>query len=203
MKPKAKKNAYHHGDLRESLLAAAADIVCEDGVDGLSLRKLAERVGVSRTAPYHHFKDKTELLCAIAADGFAKLDNITRATFLDEQSTKGARYRQYIRDYIYFAANNPEIYDLMFGRTIWQQAKVTETLKNTAFAAFQDQLTTVKQLQLEHVLPASEDSLRFAQVSWGTLHGIARLVIDGVYADTSHIDEMCECAANLFIIKED
>ncbi len=199
MKSSSKKNAYHHGDLRESLLAAAADIVCEDGVDGLSLRKLAERVGVSRTAPYHHFKDKSELLCAIAEDGFAKLDVITRATFQNEQSSKSERYRQYIRDYIYFAANNPEIYDLMFGRTIWQQAKVTDSLKETAFTAFQDQLSTVKNLQHEQVLPASEDSLRFAQVSWGTLHGIARLVIDGVYADTSHIDEMCECAANLFI----
>jgi len=54
-------------------------------------------------------------------------------------------------------------------------------------------------LQKDKILPPEEDSLRFAQVVWGTLHGIARLVIDGVYADTSHIEEMCECAANLFI----
>ena len=64
------KGSYHHGDLRSSLLEAAKAMLSESGIEGLSLRKLADRVGVSRTAPYHHFKDKNELLCAIAQEGF-------------------------------------------------------------------------------------------------------------------------------------
>ena len=57
---------YHHGDLREALLQAAKALIGEAGIENLSLRKLAERAGVSRTAPYHHFSDKNDLLCAIA-----------------------------------------------------------------------------------------------------------------------------------------
>ena len=47
-------------------------------------------------------------------------------------------------------------------------------------------------------MPSDEDTLRLSQVTWGTMHGIARLLIDGIYADRSHIDEMCDCAVNLF-----
>ncbi|HAD65476.1 MAG TPA: TetR family transcriptional regulator, partial [Alcanivorax sp.] len=49
---------YHHGDLHAALLREAAVLLREQGVEGLSLRRLAERAGVSRTAPYHHFTDK-------------------------------------------------------------------------------------------------------------------------------------------------
>ena len=62
---------YHHGDLRATLLRVATERVVNEGIDSLSLRKLAEEAGVSRTAPYHHFKDKNALLNAIAAQGFA------------------------------------------------------------------------------------------------------------------------------------
>ena len=53
--------------------------------------------------------------------------------------------------------------------------------------------------QQQGLMSANLDTLRLAQVTWGTLHGIARLLIDGIYADASHIDEMCETAVALFI----
>ena len=53
--------------------------------------------------------------------------------------------------------------------------------------------------QEKGLLPNDQDALRLAQVTWGTLHGIARLLIDGIYADNSHISEMCDCAADLFM----
>lgn len=53
--------------------------------------------------------------------------------------------------------------------------------------------------QAKGILPKSQNSLRLAQVTWATLHGIAQLVIDGIYADASQIDEMCQCAVDLFM----
>ena len=54
----------------------------QGGIEALSLRKLAEQVGVSRTATYHHFKDKHDLLCAVAAEGFSALEkNIEQSDF--------------------------------------------------------------------------------------------------------------------------
>ena len=64
------KKAYHHGDLRQVLLDQAAALLRDEGETGLSMRALAGRAGVSRTAPYHHFRDKRELLCAIAEEEY-------------------------------------------------------------------------------------------------------------------------------------
>lgn len=194
----SKKSSYHHGDLRASLLGAAKSMLKESGIEGLSLRKLADRVGVSRTAPYHHFKDKNELLCAIAEEGFhhwhSQAESIFDQTGLDSKE----KYRQFIHGYISYAADNPELYDLMFGRTIWKQKAATNDLKEVAYPSFQYQVSMTKRWQEQGLMPKSEDTLRLAQVTWGTMHGIARLLIDGIYADNSHIDEMCETAVNLF-----
>jgi len=62
MKNTPEKTKYHHGDLRTTLLEVAGEMLKESGIEEVSLRKLAARVGVSRTAPYHHFKDKNALL---------------------------------------------------------------------------------------------------------------------------------------------
>ena len=53
--------------------------------------------------------------------------------------------------------------------------------------------------QEKGIIVSKENTLRLAQVTWATLHGIAQLVIDGIYAQESQIDEMCECAVNVFL----
>src|SRR5512147_1727830 len=68
-----KKKAYHHGDLKNALIEAGADILSKDGVSGLSLRKVALKAGVSHTAPYAHFADKQALIAAISTDGYRRL----------------------------------------------------------------------------------------------------------------------------------
>lgn len=191
--------SYHHGDLRKALLETAKRKIAREGVDALSLRKLAEEAGVSRTAPYHHFKDKQALLSAIAAEGFEQWQRVAKQIFDDQTISPNARFRQFIHRYIRFAAANPELYDLMFGRTIWRNGMATDDLKSIAYPCFQFQVKLTRFWQEHDLLPKNHDPLRLAQVTWGTLHGIARLLIDGIYADESHIDEMCDCATDLFI----
>ncbi len=191
--------SYHHGDLRSALLDAAAKRLAEHGVDSLSLRKLAEDAGVSRTAPYHHFKDKSALLSAIAAKGFSDWHSTAKRIFDQDHISAENRFREFVHEYIGYAATNPEMYELMFGRTLWQNNAATNDLKDVAFPCFQFQVTMTRYWQSKGLLPDNQDALRLAQVTWGTLHGIARLLIDGIYADSSHIDEMCDCAADLFM----
>jgi AcrR family transcriptional regulator len=69
--------AYHHGDLRRALLDAAVEEIEASGVNGLSLRELARRTGVSHAAPAHHFGDKSGLFTALAAEGFRLLHERT------------------------------------------------------------------------------------------------------------------------------
>jgi AcrR family transcriptional regulator len=98
---------YHHGDLREALLQGADDLLRERGIEGLSLRKLAEQVGVSRTAPYHHFRDKHDLLCALAARGFAHLETLIEEAQLDRHGDLESGLRAFVRAYLSFAAGHP------------------------------------------------------------------------------------------------
>ena len=71
--------SYHHGNLREALIAPPAKQIEEIGFEALSLRDLAASLDVSRAAPYRHFADRRELLAAIAADGFKHLQSAALA----------------------------------------------------------------------------------------------------------------------------
>ncbi|HEV2796023.1 MAG TPA: helix-turn-helix domain-containing protein, partial [Nocardioides sp.] len=57
---------YHHGNLRDALVAAAVEAVREGGPEALSLRELARRVGGSHAAAYRHFADRDALVDVVA-----------------------------------------------------------------------------------------------------------------------------------------
>src|SRR5690625_1901608 len=61
---------YHHGHLKQALVDAAETLLVEQGLDKLSLRAVARRIGVSQTAPYAHFADRQALLAAVSTRGF-------------------------------------------------------------------------------------------------------------------------------------
>jgi AcrR family transcriptional regulator len=191
------KKAYHHGDLREVLITAAVKIIREEGEDALSMRKLATNTGVSRTAPYHHFGDKQDLLCAIAEEGFKRFDLL----FRQRESTDdlhGHMQRQ-LRVYVNFAIDNSEYYDLMFSSRIWKSSKISESLKENAYSSFRGYTETVTTLCENIELPDGVTPLRIAQLSWSTFHGMSRLVIDGIYVDKTAIDAMLDTATKLLI----
>lgn len=204
---KATTSTYHHGDLASSLIATATTMIKEDGIEALSLRKLAQRIGVSRTAAYHHFTDKNDLLAAIAAQGFCLWQSQAESIFTQTNVPELEKFHQFVHYYVAFATQNSAIYQLMFGSTLWKHAtstgvldeQSTQKLKSVAYPSFQYQVEMIKHWQAQGILANTESSLRLAQVTWATLHGIAQLVIDGVYADASQINAMCQCAINLFL----
>jgi AcrR family transcriptional regulator len=194
------RQRYHHGDLRHSLLVAAKSLIAEAGIESLSLRKLAERAGVSRTAPYHHFSDKNDLLCAIAAEGFCRRHQEMSEAFNDPHLTPSEKFQAFICGYISFAAENPEEYELMFGRNIWKQKNSTQELRDVAYPCFQYQLEMIRSWQQSGLISGT-NALRTSQVIWGTVHGIAKLWIDGVYTDIAQIEEVSRCAVKIFVNK--
>lgn len=198
-----KQSSYHHGDLQSSLVSTATQMITEQDVEALSLRKLAERIGVSRTAAYHHFKDKNDLLSAIAAQGFISWQTQAEQIFQNNQLTDREKYHAFVHYYVRFASENAAIYKLMFGSTLWKtedgKPSSSQSLIDVAYPSFQFQVEMTQTWQTRGILPKSQNSLRLAQVTWATLHGIAQLVIDGIYGDASQIDEMCQCAVELFM----
>lgn len=188
---------YHHGDLREALLREALLMIRESGLDSLSLRQLAQRAGVSASALYHHFENKNDLLCALAELGFVTLDKAVQEAAGDTRGCVRDRTLRFVRAYVSYAADNPEIYELMFGRTIWKSGKPTESLRTLAYDTFRRYVEFASGFDAR--VGRGRKGLRRAQARWATVHGLCRLIIDGIYAGDADIEGMTAAAADLLV----
>ncbi|WP_421857139.1 TetR/AcrR family transcriptional regulator [Oricola sp.] len=182
---KTKSKAYHHGDLREALLAAAEQELIEKGADAFSLRGTAKRAGVSHAAPAHHFKDTMALLNALAAVGFARL---TMSMKEEQQRADPGKRAQFIASgvgYVRFALDNPEMLQLMFG-TARRSSNDPELARN-AEAAFSVLVNAVGNVRGTHVFK-TEEGWRDVAASWSMVHGYAQLVISGKLGFVARLD---------------
>src|SRR5436190_10168835 len=109
----AEARPYHHGDLRRALIDAARRLLESEGPSALSLRAVAREAGVSPAAPYHHFKDKGELLDAVAGEGWSMLDEAIVAAKASAPSIHAAMTEIGVA-YVCFATNNPALYRVMY-----------------------------------------------------------------------------------------
>src|SRR6187200_1330480 len=108
------KTAYHHGDLKNALIKAGVEILAKEGFEGLSLRKVAQRVGVSHNAPYSHFPDKQSLIAAISTEGFKQLyDELDKAISKHPEDPK-RQLQDGTWAYVQFALDHTDIFKIMF-----------------------------------------------------------------------------------------
>jgi AcrR family transcriptional regulator len=107
------KSTYHHGNLAPALVDAALKLVEKGGVEAVSLRDLAQSLGVSRAAPYRHFADRDALLATVAALGFEDLVALYEAARV-APGDGPARLRAAGRAFYDFATRRPGLYRLMF-----------------------------------------------------------------------------------------
>lgn len=166
--PRRPAKPYHHGDLRRALLDAALALLREEGLAGLSLRECARRLGVSHAAPYRHFKDKNELLLAIAEEGFEALAAVGEAA-MEGVTDPVARMDAYGAAYVRFAFEHPEHHRVMF--TAELEAPDGAGLGGRAF----DLLVEVA----SEAAGPSTDPLLAAFAQWAIPHGLAMLILDG------------------------
>lgn len=169
-----KKFKYHHGNLREALLAAALDILATDGIDGLSLRSLARATGVTQAAPYSHFRDKDELLAAVAETGFQRL-----ALSMAEAATgaKGVqdKIEKLVCAYARFAVDNKPLFGIMFGREL-ADLKRFPTLAMTAGKSY----ALISAALSQRTQTQGGDDARFLTVAvWSLCHGLTTLIVEG------------------------
>ncbi|MDX5299102.1 MAG: WHG domain-containing protein [Gammaproteobacteria bacterium] len=174
----ATSSTNHHGNLREALLDRALEHLREVGPDKISLRALARDIGVSQTAPYRHFTDKTAVLAALAAQGFRHLGQQTRAAIEGISDARDAFLKAGFA-YIHFARTNPELYRLMFGPLLAPELDYPE-LHEAGEATF-TLLVELVALGLEQGVFVPGDPLPMANTAWALVHGLASLLIDGRY----------------------
>ncbi len=170
---------YHHGSLRDALVDAATQVVTETGSESLSLRALARRAGVSSGAPYRHFTDRDAVLCAVATNGFRRFDAALANT--DEQSATlppVERVEQLGVAYVRFAAEEPNLFRLMFGPLaprVGVDAELDE-VRRRAGAHLPRALTRAQAAGF-----GTDSSLEeLVELAWALVHGVAALHLDGL-----------------------
>jgi AcrR family transcriptional regulator len=107
------KSTYHHGNLAKVLVEAALKLVEQGGAEAVSLRDLAQSLGVSRAAPYRHFPDRDALLATVAARGFEDLI-VLYENALASPGDGRAKLSAAGRAFYDFATQRPGLYRLMF-----------------------------------------------------------------------------------------
>jgi AcrR family transcriptional regulator len=166
---------YHHGNLREALLEAAIRLIAEVGPTAFTLREVARRAGVSHNAPYRHFRDRDDLMAAVAAQGFRELTEAMveaagqRAEPLDRLKHAGLGY-------VGFALRRPEHFTVMFDAPASKRKHPDSAA--AAEQAFGTLLGFVKGCQDAGRLPSGE-LRQMALLAWTMVHGIAKLGITG------------------------
>lgn len=169
-----KKDTYHHGNLKDALIRSGIEILRDYGYGALSLRLVAKNAGVSHTAPYSHFKSKEELYAAIAEYGFELFIKIqTKTMSLD--NSPSIILKQMIKDYIYFAINNPDIYSVMFSEEIDMiKFESLHQKANDSFKLLQTQIE-ICQLNGDIIVDKSEKQTLFI---WTSIHGFSEITIN-------------------------
>lgn len=161
------KPGYHHGDLRRTLLDAAAKIVAKEGAPAVTLREVARLAGVSHNAPYRHFDSLSALLAAVATEGFEEFG--ARLAEAAEAEPDAKRRRNAIgRAYLRFALDHPKLYLLMFGAEL-EKAQHPE-LRAASEKSFSVLTATVAK--------AGRAGHADATRAWAFVHGLAHLVLD-------------------------
>ena len=184
---------YHHGNLRQSLLDAGVRLLDSEGLEALSLRRMAEEVGVSRQAPYHHFHDKQALLAAIGEQGFAMLNQLLVEVTADQALSLDERLYRAVMGYLNFALEHRALYRLMFGQTLWRSEQArsdTDEFQRYAKDCFRQYVQLFDLLKAAGELPAEENTLRLAQLLWAAMHGLAQLAADGLFVKHDDLAEI-------------
>lgn len=160
---------------RESIIATTRQLIVDDGLEALTLRRLAGALGVTAPALYGHVKDKQDLLRAVAEDEFdrliARFDQVT-------ETDPVARIRAYNHAYVSHAREHPDTFRVMFlfPPDLAGAAEVPDDVvlpgATRAFSAAAEAVTEA----VESGALAAEDPLLVALALWSTVHGVATVL---------------------------
>ena len=169
------RTSYHHGNLRDALVMRGIEILDAEGLAALSLRQAARDVGVSQTAPLHHFEGKSGYLAAIAAQGFRMMFE-QRIRALRSLSDPRERLLSVMLAHLQFSIERPALFQLMYGPAIPQKLQFPD-LEQAATRSYGILETCVgdylshRNVPLARVRPA-------ALAAWTACHGLATVMVD-------------------------
>jgi len=164
------RHGYHHGNLKEALIAAARKLIAEHGPQGFTLNEASRTAGVSPSAPYRHFRDRNALIEATAEEGF----NLFRERLLVSAEGAATPYDALHRmgaAYYAFALDEPGFYQAMFSSGLPAVGAPVTEAGDRAFAVLENAV---------RALGAQEHQVRALAIKiWAFTHGMTGLIASG------------------------
>lgn len=171
-----RKRPYHHRNLKKTLLDAAVKVIARVGPRAFTLREVARLAKVSHNAPYRHFRDKEEMLAAVAAEGFERL----AASMIEEAAPARDPLDALVRSglgYVQFALRWPDHFTVMFDYC--EGLDTYPDYEASGRKAFQVLLDRIVDAQTAGQLPPG-DADPLALICWSMVHGIAKLAVSNL-----------------------
>jgi AcrR family transcriptional regulator len=178
------KKPYHHGALKDALIAAGIEILETRGLEALSLRAIAAQVGVSHTAPKNHFGSLQGLLTAIATEGFRRHTAFMQENLKDDAPK--ARQMAAMQGYVRFAQTHPHLFRLMFSSS---HCNYADPALSAAAAQSYGVLRGIAR-GLDWNKSRHPDADRRAELMlWSLAHGFATLSLSGMSTHAGATDK--------------
>jgi AcrR family transcriptional regulator len=170
---------YHHGNLKAALISAGLEILSEQGIEGLNLRNVAKKIGVSHTASYNHFPDKQALLAAISTAGHEQLHQILLDTFEKTKHSSSHIISEIAWAYLQFALDNPAIFKLMFSGALEEERAHPEYVEIS-----RENISLLEEIiifcQNNGQLPEGMVEIMAIKL-WSLVHGFALLMLENQF----------------------
>lgn len=173
---------YHHGDLPRALIAAASAIIAESGIDALSVRDVARRVGVSPGAPFRHFATRDALLAAVAEQAMERLTNAVEAGQLTSDDDPLEQIRRIGLAYIEWATGNPTHFAVVSQRSL---VPLRDGSRSRNDAIRDRMLALLTMARRNGQLREDADPQTIMLSCRALVYGLSRMLIDG------HFPEWC------------
>lgn len=166
---------------REEILTAAERIFVAEGYEGATIRKIADEVGLSSTALYMHFSEKSEILHEICSRAFSSLLEANEAV-TSQPGGPEARLRRMLEAYVAFGFANPNAYRLAYmTRPVELREGARAAARELGHELFRSFEAAVEDVAASGRLRG--DARTTAQALWAGIHGVVSLMITKPYFD--------------------
>jgi AcrR family transcriptional regulator len=192
--------SYHADNLRTTLINVGRKLLAEEGLSQLSLRKVAKLAGVSHTAPYRHFCDKSELLVSIALKDFEILHNCLERAKKAFEGHPAMQLKAAGNAYIQMFLKHPEETELMFGGTLRGATgfEDIEIYSRKCLAVLEE---IIEKGQSKGIFDKNRRTSDLAIAAWSIVHGLAMLragnQLTSIYSSEEEIEEVGEYIAGI------
>lgn len=169
---------YHHGNLRQALVASALELALARGPEGVSVREAARMAGVSSGAPFRHFPNRRALMTAVAEEATERLRIEVRRSIRPSDRTALQRLAALGRGYLRWAGGSPAHFRIVSARDQIDLA-ASPGLQRGMQAVRELTQETIRDAQAAGAIDAAHDPAQLALLSRACVYGLARMRIDG------------------------